>query len=135
MRLSDELLCVFTARIQNRDGRSVIEVPEHEVSLGEVSDENVYRVGLFPAVEEQHSNRSETEHPIERDTQEPPVSEGETLEVEIEDIGDQGDGIARIDSGYVVFVPDTTLNERVTVEVTDARETMAFAEVIGRHDR
>jgi predicted RNA-binding protein with TRAM domain len=34
-----------------------------------------------------------------------------------------------------VFVPDTTLGEWVTVEITDARDTMAFAEVIGRQDR
>lgn len=135
MRLSDELLCVFSARIQQRDDRYVIEVPEHEVSLGELSDGNVYRVGLFPADGGRQSSRPETPQRFDSKTQEPPVAEGETLEVEIEDIGDQGDGIARIDSGYVVFVPDTTLNERVTVEITDARETMAFAEVIGRQDR
>lgn len=122
-------------RIRQRDDRYIIEVPEREVSLGGVSDGKVYRVGLFPAVEGRQSSRPETPQRFERETQKPPVSEGETLEVEIEDIGDQGDGIARIDSGYVVFVPDTTLNERVTVEITDAGDTLAFAEVIGRHDR
>lgn len=79
--------------------------------------------------------QTEVGQPTGRERQEAPAEEGETREVEIEDLGDQGDGIARIDSGYVVFVPNTTLHERVTVEITDARDTMAFGEVIARQDR
>jgi predicted RNA-binding protein with TRAM domain len=33
------------------------------------------------------------------------VTEGETLQLDIEDVGDQGDGLARVGPGYVVFVP------------------------------
>lgn len=60
----------------------------------------------------------------------PPVEEGETLDVEVEDLGDKGDGIARIGPGYVVFIPDTDVGDRVTVEITQARENFAFAEVV-----
>ncbi|MFC6906734.1 TRAM domain-containing protein [Halalkalicoccus tibetensis] len=37
----------------------------------------------------------------------PPVTEGNHRTVEIETIGEQGDGIARVERGYVVIVPDT----------------------------
>ncbi len=34
--------------------------------------------------------------------------------------------------GYVVIVPETELNERVTIEITDMTETVAFGEVVKR---
>ena len=40
-------------------------------------------------------------------------------EVEIESLGDQGDGITKIDGGYVVIVPDTEVGERVTTRLDD----------------
>jgi predicted RNA-binding protein with TRAM domain len=61
-----------------------------------------------------------------------PVEEGEERTVEIEDIGEQGDGITRVERGFVVIVPDTEQGERVTVEITDVRENVAFAEVVER---
>lgn len=65
--------------------------------------------------------------------QQPPVSEGQTREVEIESLGDQGDGIAKVERGYVVIVPDTEVGERVTVRLDKVRENVGFAEVIKRH--
>ncbi|WP_328766624.1 TRAM domain-containing protein [Haloarcula nitratireducens] len=62
----------------------------------------------------------------------PPVEEGETRRVEIEDIGEQGDGVARVERGYVVIVPDTELGERVAVEIQTVTENVAFAEVTER---
>jgi len=53
--------------------------------------------------------------------------------VTIEGIGDKGDGIARIDRGYVLIVPETDVDERVTVEVDQARDNVGFASVIKRH--
>ena len=50
-------------------------------------------------------------------------------------MGDQGDGIARVDRGYVVFVPDTELGDRVTVRITETRENVAFSEVVKREGR
>jgi predicted RNA-binding protein with TRAM domain len=60
----------------------------------------------------------------------PPVNEGETLRLEIEDVGDQGDGIARVGPGYVVFVPDTEIGQEPLVRVTTVHETFAFAEIV-----
>jgi predicted RNA-binding protein with TRAM domain len=47
---------------------------------------------------------------------------------------EQGDGIARVERGYVIIVPDTELNDRVTVKITEVRENLAFGEVVQRHD-
>ncbi|WP_242493277.1 TRAM domain-containing protein, partial [Haloarcula hispanica] len=62
----------------------------------------------------------------------PPVEEGEQRTVEIEDIGDQGDGITRVERGFVVIVPDTDVGERVTIEITDVGQNVAFGEVVER---
>ena len=59
---------------------------------------------------------------------------GDQYIVDIEDIGEQGDGIARVERGYVVVVPDTELNERVTIEITKVTETVAFGEVLEREE-
>ncbi|WP_435158627.1 TRAM domain-containing protein [Haladaptatus sp. DFWS20] len=55
---------------------------------------------------------------------------GDHRTVEIESIGEQGDGIARVDRGYVIIVPDTENRDRVTVEINDVTPTIAFAEVV-----
>jgi Predicted RNA-binding protein, contains TRAM domain len=60
------------------------------------------------------------------------IEESEIREVEIEDIGDQGDGITRVERGFVVIVPDTKESERVKIEISDVRQNVAFAEVVER---
>jgi predicted RNA-binding protein with TRAM domain len=60
------------------------------------------------------------------------VSQGETRTVEIKDIGDQGDGLTRVERGFVVIVPETDVGERVRIEISDVRATVAFAEVVER---
>ncbi|MFD1687648.1 TRAM domain-containing protein, partial [Halobellus litoreus] len=49
-----------------------------------------------------------------------------------EDLGDQGDGLTRVERGFVVIVPDTEQGERVTIEITDVRKNVSFAEVVKR---
>jgi 23S rRNA (uridine2552-2'-O)-methyltransferase len=56
-----------------------------------------------------------------------PVAEGDRVEVEIVDEGDEGDGIAKVD-GYTLFVSETTVDDVVTVEVTDVKPRFGFAE-------
>ncbi len=58
-----------------------------------------------------------------------PVEEGETYEVEIEDLGSKGDGIAKIED-FVVFVPNTEVGETVEVEITSVGRRFAFGEVV-----
>jgi predicted RNA-binding protein with TRAM domain len=57
-----------------------------------------------------------------------PVDEGDVVEVEIDDLGSKGDGIARID-GFVIFVPGGEVGESYDVEVTSVGRKFAFAEI------
>lgn len=58
-----------------------------------------------------------------------PVRPGDTLDVDIVDIGNEGDGIARIE-GFTVFVPDTNIGDRVSVRIVDVKPRFGFAERI-----
>jgi len=61
----------------------------------------------------------------------PPVRQGEELEVTIEAVGEKGDGIARKE-GFVLFVPRTKTGQRVRVRVTKVLRTVGFAEVVAQ---
>jgi len=56
-----------------------------------------------------------------------PVREGDELDVEIVDVGDEGDGVAKVE-GFTVFVPDAKEGDRVRVRITDLKPRYAFAE-------
>jgi predicted RNA-binding protein with TRAM domain len=49
--------------------------------------------------------------------------------VTIETNGDQGDGIAKVERGYVVIVPEAETGDEVTVEITHVCANVAFAQV------
>ncbi|GAB6862007.1 TRAM domain-containing protein [Haloplanus litoreus] len=135
MEISEELECLFSASIEKQDGSYVIDVPERELQLGDLQQGETYRVALVSSPtqsEPEQSDQAETDSQQERDPPEPPVEDGETREVEIEDIGEQGDGITRVERGFVVIVPDTKESERVKIEITDVRQNVAFAEVVDR---
>ena len=132
MEISEELRCLFSGKVEERDGSYVVEVPEQEIRLGELQADETYRVAVLPSSATNETNDTEADPQPEQAPQTPPVQEGEQRTVEIEDIGDQGDGITRVERGFVVIVPDTKQSERVTIEITDVRENVAFAEVIDR---
>ncbi|MGC9444109.1 MAG: TRAM domain-containing protein [Candidatus Methanospirareceae archaeon] len=58
-----------------------------------------------------------------------PINVGETYDVTIEDVGREGDGIARIE-GFVVFVPNTQKGDTVKIRVTKVSRRVAFGEVV-----
>ncbi|MCK4476497.1 MAG: TRAM domain-containing protein [Methanophagales archaeon] len=58
-----------------------------------------------------------------------PLNIGDTYDVKIEDVGREGDGIARIE-GFVVFVPNTKKGDSVKVRVTKISRRVGFAEVV-----
>ncbi|MBX0296813.1 TRAM domain-containing protein [Haloarcula nitratireducens] len=129
MEIPPQLQCLFSAEIEE-DGESfVVDVPENEVQTGDLEAGKTYRVALF-ATESSPQQRSAGSQSTR--AQGPPVEEGETRRVEIEDIGEQGDGVARVERGYVVIVPDAELGERVAIEVHDVQSNVAFAEVTER---
>ena len=55
-----------------------------------------------------------------------PVKVGEELEVAIEGLGDKGDGIARV-RGFVLFVPGTSVGEKVKIKVNKLLKKVGFA--------
>ena len=59
-----------------------------------------------------------------------PVKVGDELDVEIEAVGEKGDGIAKI-KGFVLFVANTNKGDSVKVRVTRVLRKVGFAEVIG----
>jgi predicted RNA-binding protein with TRAM domain len=132
MEISEQLRCLFSANIEEQDESYVIKVPEQEIRVGDVAEGETYRVAVLPSPSTDEGEEAHAESKRERGPQTPPVEEGEQRTVEIEDIGEQGDGIARVERGFVVIVPDTEDGERVTVEITDVRENVAFAEVVER---
>lgn len=139
MELSDNLMCLFSGRVEQRDGTYVVEIPERELEVGTLDDETTYRFAVLSIPSRSGpspSVSSSTDAPARPDdSPDPPVAEGDTREVEIEDLGDQGDGITRVERGFVVIVPDTEPGERVQIEITDVRDNVAFGEVVARsHD-
>ncbi|QLG28695.1 TRAM domain-containing protein [Halorarum halophilum] len=146
MEISEDLLCVFAGEVEEQGDSYVIEVPRNEVTIGELDGGGTYRVALLSvedAGQPEQSDEDRSSDDRRREVRSPdrnrgpsdqPVAEGEQHTVEIEDIGEKGDGIARVDRGFVVIVPDTELRERVTIEITDVTETVAFGEVVERQD-
>ena len=59
-----------------------------------------------------------------------PVKEGDTYDVEIEGIGEKGDGIAKV-QGYVIIVPGVKKGDKVKVRINAVRGKVSFGEVVG----
>jgi 23S rRNA (uridine2552-2'-O)-methyltransferase len=58
-----------------------------------------------------------------------PVRPGDELDVQIEDVGSEGDGVANVE-GFTVFVPGTEAGETVRVRVDEVKERFGFADRI-----
>ena len=127
LEISDELLCLFSADVTAEDDRYVVEVPRREVDTGAIEAGGTYRVALISADIE---TSDEEESGTPPDQPQPPVEPGETRYVEIEDIGKQGDGIARVERGYVIIVPGADIGERVKIEVTEVKSNFAVGEIL-----
>ena len=163
-------LCLFSGRVEERDGEYVVTIPQQEIDLGTLEPQATYRVGMYPSAstpadspdrpdsttadddsrdarfarqkeastptrDSTRSTSSKTASPsalTDSTSDQPPVTEGEKRRLQIEDVGDQGDGLARVGPGYVVFVPDTEIGQQPLVRITTVRENVAFAEVLKR---
>jgi predicted RNA-binding protein with TRAM domain len=141
VEISDKLLCLFSADVSAEDDKYVIEVPRREIDTGSVEPGGSYRVALVSRAPEPSSSegtRSGTESTStgsrrrDRPASEPqpPVEAGEMRYVEIEDIGKQGDGIARVERGYVIIVPQTEIGERVKIEISEVKSNFAVGDVV-----
>ena len=151
VEITDSLACLFTGEVEERDGDYVVAIPQSEIEHATVAPDETYRVALIQrdAGDDDAGVESPTDTAADRtvagngaggsaarsrspaDTAAgPPVSEGDIREVTIETLGDKGDGIAKIERGYVVIVPDSQPGDEPTVEITSVRENVSFADVI-----
>ena len=135
VNIAGDLLCLYTATIDATGDTYTIEVPKQEVELGQLDPNGTTQVGLFSTPASDITHSSETQSPAEQQhTESPPVDEGEIVDVEIDSLGDQGDGIGRVGPGYVLIVPETDVGERVSVRITETKDNVAFADVVKRYD-
>jgi predicted RNA-binding protein with TRAM domain len=58
------------------------------------------------------------------------VKEGEEYDVEISEVSQRGDGIARV-KNFVIFVAGAKQGEKVHIKVTEVRGRHAVGEVVG----
>lgn len=122
-------------------GVYVIEIPSGEITHDGITPGETYRVVVFELPVPPESGDQDSQHGDrgQRDRQqqppEPPVEEGEIREVTIETVSDQGDGIMKVERGYVVIVPGTQPGEQLTVEIEQVQENVAFATVLESDSR
>ena len=131
MEISDKLLCLFNADVTESEDTYTVEVPRREVETGSIEAGETYRVALVSREPIEESSESRSSRPSTPSSEpQPPVDIGEMRYVEVEDIGKQGDGIARVERGYVIIVPGAEIGERVKVEVTEVKSNFAVGEII-----
>ena len=131
MEISENLLCLFNAEVTLTDDEYVVEIPRREIENGVITPGDVYRVALVERADGGDTTVSTPEEDaIPPSEPQPPVEPGELRYVEIEDIGKQGDGIARVERGYVIIVPDADVGERVKVEITEVKSNFAVGEIV-----
>lgn len=58
------------------------------------------------------------------------LEEGEIYELMIQDIGKEGDGVAK-KAGYTIYVPGTTKGDKVKVRINNKTGNLAFGSVVG----
>ncbi|MFC7078663.1 TRAM domain-containing protein [Haloarcula halophila] len=138
VEIPERLTSLFSGTVEAENDRFVIEVPKDEIEFDAVEAGQTYRIGVLP-----HHGEGSSDNESSPETTElaaidrepgppsPPVDEGEVRTVTIESIGDQGDGIAKVERGYVVIVPETEPGEEPTVEIERVTQNVAFAAVVG----
>jgi predicted RNA-binding protein with TRAM domain len=141
-QISDSLRLLIESQVEADDDRYVVSLPKEVVENSSLSVDDIYRVALLPSAVD--TTQPDSDHGISRneptderptsppDTRspEPPVEEGEVRSVTIDTLGDQGDGLAKVERGFIVIVPETQPGEQVEVEITTVNQTVAFGEPI-----
>ncbi|MEF8821160.1 MAG: TRAM domain-containing protein [Halovenus sp.] len=134
VEIPDSLQSLFTATVEEDDDRYYIEVPESEVEHDVATPGGTYRIAVLPhggnSPDTEQSSAQSEESYTDQGLPEPPVDEGEVRTVSIESVGDQGDGIAKVERGYVVIVPGATPGDEPTIEIEQVKENVAFARLV-----
>jgi len=143
VEIPDSLRSLFSAPIEERNGTYVVEVPSSEVDHEALSADETYRVAVLesPASTEssiqqqQGTQQSPSQETVSHTPSGPPVEEGEIRDVTIETVGDQGDGIAKVERGYVVIVSGAQPGDEPTIEIEQVQKNVAFASIVDSDPR
>lgn len=141
VEIPDTLQSMFSAVVRSKDGTYTIEVPSSEVRHEAIRPGESYRIAVIEStggpfqVDQKSASESVSKTVQPSDPPEPPVEEGEVLDVTIESVGDQGDGIAKVDRGYVLIVPDGQPGDEPTVRVEQVQENVAFTSIVDQDTR
>ena len=138
VEIPDLLRSVFSATIESDDGSYTVEVPASEVRHDAIQPGETYRIAVLEAArtpvrsDTQSSDTSSGASVTvqENDPSEPPVEEGDIRDVTVEAVGDQGDGIAKVDRGYVVIVSEGQPGDEPTVRIEQVQQNVAFATIV-----
>lgn len=124
------LLASFDTPVEKTaDGRPVIPLSDalSERTPDELPD--TIRVAVYKTSDTAADppRPSETTPPAEREppASDPPVASGDYIDVEIQTLGEEGDGLAWHD-GFVIIVPGTTPGDEVVVEIERVQDTFAI---------
>ena len=124
------LKAVISGTVTERNGEYVIELPPSEIELDGIRTGETYRVAIHehgePNGDQQKAAPQRTSRPPE-----PPVQAGDIVDVTVEAVGDEGDGIAKVDRGYVLIVPGGRPGDELSVRVERVHENVGFASVVG----
>jgi len=141
VEIPDSLRSLFSAPIEERNGTYVVEVPSSEVDHEALSADETYRVAVLESPASTESSMQQgTQQPPSQKTESrapsgPPVEEGEVRDVTIETVGDQGDGIAKVERGYVVIVSGAQPGDEPTIEIEQVQKNVAFASIVDSDPR
>lgn len=147
--IPDCLKLLFETSIDEDNDRYVVSVPSELVENGSLSTDTEYRIALL-ATENRPQSKATTSdiaRPSDPSSdsrestgadagdagtplEDPPVDVGDVRTVTIDTLGDQGDGIAKVERGFVVIVPGTEPGDRVDVEITEVKDSVAFADPV-----
>ncbi|WP_122089927.1 TRAM domain-containing protein [Halalkalicoccus subterraneus] len=140
--IPDRLHALITSQLTETEGRLQIEIPTELVEQATVNPEEVYQIAILPtetedAADDNWNTTSQATASTSSSTgerSEPPVTEGEVRTVTIDTLGDQGDGIARVERGFVVIVANAKPDEEVTVRIETVQSNVAFASIIEQRE-
>jgi predicted RNA-binding protein with TRAM domain len=140
VEIPDSIRSMFSGSVRKRGDSYVVEIPAGEVENGGVRLDETYRVAVLDAPtpasgSDSAPRNAPAEEPNDRGRPEPPVTEGEVRDVTVEAVGEKGDGIAKVENGYVVIVPGATPGDNPTVEIERVEENVAFAGVLRTNTR
>lgn len=140
--ISDSLLLLYETMLEERGDEYVLTLPKELVEDGSFTEDSVYRVALLELASESRQSKPDPSETAPQETDPtdeqrseshgPPVEAGDVRSVNIDTLGDQGDGIAKVERGFIVIVPGTQPGDRVDVEITNVTDSVAFAEPVSK---